>query len=293
MASGAAMSGRETGVIAGRVRGAKERLGVRERADDLARGGVLLTGATGFVGMELLARYLERTERRVYALVRGADATRRRPGCRHAAPACSAPTTPMRSAWSRFAATSRARSGPRGRRDALAEAVSEIVHGAASVSFELGLEASRAINVEGTRRMLEFAERCQRAAACGASRYISTAYVAGDHAGLLQRGRPRRRPELSQRLRAVEVRGGGACGRVARRLPITVLRPSIIVGERDSGWTARSTCSTGRCARLRAAPTGAARTPRRARRRGTGRLRRRRDLRASARPARPRASPFT
>jgi nucleoside-diphosphate-sugar epimerase len=29
--------------------------------------GVLLTGATGFVGMELLARYLERTDRRVCA----------------------------------------------------------------------------------------------------------------------------------------------------------------------------------------------------------------------------------
>jgi thioester reductase-like protein len=35
--------------------------------------GVLLTGATGFVGMELLARYLERTDRRVYALVRGTN----------------------------------------------------------------------------------------------------------------------------------------------------------------------------------------------------------------------------
>jgi Male sterility protein len=35
--------------------------------------GVLLTGAAGFVGMELLARFLERTDRRVYALVRGAS----------------------------------------------------------------------------------------------------------------------------------------------------------------------------------------------------------------------------
>ncbi len=41
--------------------------------------------------------------------------------------------------------------------DELAERVSEIVHGAASVSFELGLEASRAINVEGTRQVLDFA----------------------------------------------------------------------------------------------------------------------------------------
>ncbi len=35
-----------------------------------AQGDVLLTGATGFVGMELLARYLERGERDVVTLVR-------------------------------------------------------------------------------------------------------------------------------------------------------------------------------------------------------------------------------
>ena len=34
------------------------------------QGTLLLTGATGFVGMEMLARYLQRTERRVCALVR-------------------------------------------------------------------------------------------------------------------------------------------------------------------------------------------------------------------------------
>ena len=56
--------------------GASARSGLAVRrdgsSDDLAPNGVLLTGATGFVGMELLARYLERTDRRVYALVRGA-----------------------------------------------------------------------------------------------------------------------------------------------------------------------------------------------------------------------------
>ena len=36
-------------------------------------GRLLLTGATGFVGMEVLARYLERTDRDVVALVRAAD----------------------------------------------------------------------------------------------------------------------------------------------------------------------------------------------------------------------------
>src|SRR5258706_16279895 len=34
---------------------------------------VFLTGATGFVGMELLARYLHRTDRQIHALVRATD----------------------------------------------------------------------------------------------------------------------------------------------------------------------------------------------------------------------------
>ena len=36
-------------------------------------GAVLLTGATGFVGREILSRFLERDDRRVYALVRAKD----------------------------------------------------------------------------------------------------------------------------------------------------------------------------------------------------------------------------
>ena len=33
-------------------------------------GAVLLTGATGFVGREILSRFLERGDRRIFALVR-------------------------------------------------------------------------------------------------------------------------------------------------------------------------------------------------------------------------------
>lgn len=35
-----------------------------------SHGDVLLTGTTGFVGMELLARYLQRSDRRIIAPVR-------------------------------------------------------------------------------------------------------------------------------------------------------------------------------------------------------------------------------
>ncbi len=208
-------------------------------ADDLSSGGVLLTGATGFVGMELLARYLERTDRRVYALVRGADDRQ----------VAARMERTLRSLFGRDhpygqrvvavrGDITRPGVGLRGKRDRLAEQVSEIVHGAASVSFELGLEPLRRINVEGTRRVLELAERCHARGGVRRLSYISTAYVAGEHSGRfneddLDVGQSFRNAYERSKFEAERLVAGSRT-----QLPITVLRPSIIVGERDSGWTA-------------------------------------------------------
>jgi thioester reductase-like protein len=107
---------------------------------------VLLTGATGFVGMEVLARYLEGTERRVYALVRGASERDVRARLESTLVCLFGVDHPYAE---RVVAVrgdlTRSGLGLGGRRDHLAERVSEIVHGAASVSFELGLDHSRQI----------------------------------------------------------------------------------------------------------------------------------------------------
>src|SRR5438874_6256298 len=42
----------------------------REHSTAMASGALFLTGSSGFLGMELLARYLERTDRTIYALIR-------------------------------------------------------------------------------------------------------------------------------------------------------------------------------------------------------------------------------
>jgi thioester reductase-like protein len=201
--------------------------------------GVLLTGVTGFLGMELLARYLERTERPLYALVRApseAAAKRRIARTLHclfgAGHSFSERVTAVRGDLTRDGlGMGRGVWG-------LADRVSEIVHGAASVSFELPLEDSRAINLGGTRRMLELGELCQSAGA-GLERftYISTAYVAGEHAGTfneddLDVGQRFRNPYERSKFEAE-----GVVKRWRWRLPITVVRPSIVVGERHTGWT--------------------------------------------------------
>ena len=136
-------------------------------------GAVMLTGATGFVGRELLTRFLERDDRHVYALVRAPDDE------------AAAARLPRHERLTAVAADIE-RPGlglTDARADALADEVTTVIHCAASVSFGLGLEESRRVNVEGTRRIAELAERC---AALERFTYISTAYVAGAHRGLFR-----------------------------------------------------------------------------------------------------------
>ncbi|MGI8801179.1 MAG: SDR family oxidoreductase, partial [Solirubrobacteraceae bacterium] len=199
------------------------------------QGDVLLTGTTGFVGMELLARYLEREhgERRIVTLVRAAtdEAARARVdavlenlfGSR---------AGPYRGRVDAFAAdlTAPGLGLESELRDRLAFRVSTIVHSAATVSFTLPIEEARAVNVQGTRRMLEFAEL---AAACGGLRrygHVSTAYVAGTHAGRFAE----RDLELGQTFHNSYERSKFEAEQLvrsrARELPTTILRPSIVVG---------------------------------------------------------------
>ncbi|MEA2332330.1 MAG: hypothetical protein QOH58_2468 [Thermoleophilaceae bacterium] len=191
-------------------------------------GDVLLTGATGFVGRELLERYLERDNRHVHALVRAPD---------DEAAAARLPRHERLSAVP--ADIERPGLGLEGRRaDALAERVSTVIHCAASVSFDLGLEASRRVNVDGTRRVAELAERCA-GGGTGLDRlsYVSTAYVAGAHGGVfdedgLDVGQSFRNPYEQSKFEAERLLRKRADG-----LPLQVLRPSIVVGDSRTGWT--------------------------------------------------------
>ncbi len=201
---------------------------------------VLLTGVTGFVGMEVLARYLERSDRPIITLVRAAD---------------------DRAARARVDAVLNNLFGVRGRRyskrvdavaadllapglglssarlQTLARRASTSVHSAASVSFTLPLEEARAVNVGGTRQMLDLAELAL--AHGGLDRYaqVSTAYVAGDHCGSfgehdLDVGQSFHNSYEQSKFESEQL------VRSRAGLPFSILRPSIVVGDRRSGWTA-------------------------------------------------------
>jgi long-chain acyl-CoA synthetase len=105
------------------------------------------------------------------------------------------------------------------------------------VSFTLSLARSREINVEGTRRMLELAELCQKRGQLRRYAHISTAYVAGTHRGEFREehldvGQNFRNPYEQSKFEAEQLVHAHA-----HLLPIQIFRPSIVVGERSTGWT--------------------------------------------------------
>ena len=185
---------------------------------------MFLTGATGFVGREILSRFLERDDRDVFALVRAPsddEAAGRLPA--HERLTAVAGDIEQRGLGLADATRERLRSE-----------VGTVLHCAASVSFDLSLEESRSVNVEGTRRMLDFARSCSRLERFS---YVSTAYVAGEPGRLFREdelavGQSFRNPYERSKFEAeLAVRSEGT------GLPVQILRPSIIVGDSTTGRT--------------------------------------------------------
>ena len=204
-------------------------------------GDVLLTGATGFVGMELLARYLERGDRRVVTLVRAPDdraAQARVDGV--LANLFGARAGGYRRSGlgaRRRSDRAGARAHPRVARAAGRAGDHDCPQRRLGVVRRCPLDEARAINVEGTRPHARV-RRVAREASGGLDRYahISTAYVAGDHAGRFAE----RDLDLGQTFHNSYERSKFEAEQLVRTragLPSTILRPSIVVGDRRSGWT--------------------------------------------------------
>jgi thioester reductase-like protein len=201
---------------------------------------VLITGATGFVGMEVLARYLERSDRNLVALVRADDDAGARARMQGVLTNLFGN---VRGAWygRRVDAVAAELTAPRlglsrAQCVALAERVGSIVHSAASVSFTLPLHEAREINVEGTRRMLEFASLAQEHGGLERFGHLSTAYVAGTFTGRYGEldddvGQDFNNTYEQSKLEAEQLVRSQAA------IPSTIMRPSIVVGDQRSGWT--------------------------------------------------------
>ena len=198
---------------------------------------VFLTGATGFLGMEVLARLLEAGDREVLALVRAKDD----------AGAEQRLDDVLAKLWDDPAPYRERVSAVRGeltqpglglgdRSDEIADRTHAVLHCAASISFDLPLPEARAINVDGTSRVLDFALDAQGRGGLERFLHVSTAYVSGRHEGAfrerqLDTGQSFRNTYEQTKADAEQIVG------MAKELGPAIARPSIVMGESDSGWT--------------------------------------------------------
>jgi thioester reductase-like protein len=109
-----------------------------------------------------------------------------------------------------------------------------VVHSAATVRFDHSLDEARRINVEGTRHILDFAADARRLRSFA---YVGTAYVAGERSDRV------REDELAvgQTYRNTYEQTKAEAEALVRSrlgsLPGVILRPSIIVGDSRTGVT--------------------------------------------------------
>ncbi|MGI8402398.1 MAG: SDR family oxidoreductase [Gemmatimonadaceae bacterium] len=191
---------------------------------------IFITGATGTVGSELLRRLMTREDTTINILVRRAGYDRR-PQIEYG----------LRGIDSR--ATLNVLDGDlcAGETlglcddtfESLARVTTHVIHCGGSTSFTLPLDESRAVNVDGTRRVLEFTRRCNQLESAA---FFSTVYVSGMRSGAFSEsdqgdgGQGFVNPYEKSKAEMEDV-----IREAMRDLPVLLLRLSTVIGDSRTG----------------------------------------------------------
>lgn len=112
-----------------------------------------------------------------------------------------------------------------------------IIHGAATIRFDHPIDEARAINCGGTRRMLALAHMCMEKGNLERFVYIGSSSVSGQRAGQIFENEL----ETGQKFFNTYEQSKNESERIVRdqfgKIPATVFRPSIIIGDSRSGKT--------------------------------------------------------
>ena len=192
---------------------------------------ILITGSTGFLGVQLVHELLQRRPNATLVLlIRG-----------------RAGETAQQRADSFIPLADRSRvrvfsgdvSQPNCGLDADAYAqltaeASRVIHSAATVRFDHSLDEARRINVEGTRRILDLAAGARQLKSFA---YVGTAYVAGERSGLIRESELAVGQGYRNTYEQTKAEAEALVRSRLNSLPGVILRPSIIVGDSRTGVT--------------------------------------------------------
>jgi len=203
----------------------------------------VLTGATGFVGQELLGRILARStdERLVLPIRSSSGRTARERADVLLERVVSDPETRRKAAERIEVVETDLGSDEAWRPDEVlartAGAPCRVIHGAATVSFDLPIELARAVNVAGTRRMLDLAEALHARGRLEHFAYVSTAFVAGERSGTAFEHELDMGQGFSNTYERTKFEAESLAQERAKGLPVSIYRPSIVAGHSETGET--------------------------------------------------------
>lgn len=119
----------------------------------------------------------------------------------------------------------------------LTKECTHIMHIGASTDFGAPIEESRFINVEGTRKLLDFALQAKQKGCLQRFDYISTAFVAGTKPGRVTENDLIRQQKFANAYEQSKFEAEVLVREYMKQIPITILRPSIVVGDSRNGFT--------------------------------------------------------
>jgi thioester reductase-like protein len=200
---------------------------------------IFLTGLTGFLGSNIAVRLLQNDEvSKLVVLVRGSsmeEATRRAlKALTLADPQFDAEQRADRLVVLSGDITESQLGLSDSSLDLLSSQVTHVIHCAACVDFGQSLENARRINVMGTKEVMNVARNFSKLERIA---YIGTAYVAGERSGLVYEQDLDAGQSFGNYYEQSKFEAEQYVRSLMSTLPIDVFRPSIVVGDSQTGRT--------------------------------------------------------
>ncbi|MGI9021571.1 MAG: SDR family oxidoreductase [Solirubrobacterales bacterium] len=118
--------------------------------------------------------------------------------------------------------------------DRLAAEVTKVFHLAAIYDLAVPLEIAQRVNVDGTGNVLDF---CATAKSLERLLYVSTAYVAGTRTGVVYEHELVMGQDFKNHYESTKFQAEVWVREAMARVPTTILRPAIVVGDSRTGET--------------------------------------------------------